>query len=164
MEIERQNAAIERILMDGPVKENRALRPHESLALGMLKMGKTQQLIVTSPTAAIVYVYAGEWVAECPRDCGNVEFAAYKPAANRGRAGTPWNPRPDFHCSNCHYYTTSLVWPVNAHDIMAVLDERPVPHTRHWWPKGHPTAVKYNLPDGQTVEDLTHENTEHGVS
>jgi hypothetical protein len=46
---------------------------------------------------------------------------------------------------------------------MAVLELRPIPHTRNWYPAGHETAVRFGIPDGQTVGQLRDENAEHGV-
>lgn len=97
---------------------------------------------------ARVYVYAGDWVADCPTGCGNVERV-------RDRSMV-------FGCSYCKVMS-DMEWPPNMGDIMAVLEVRPVPHTRNWYPTGHQTAVKFGVPHGQTVRDLVEENAEHGI-
>lgn len=108
---------------------------------------------------ARAYVYQGDWVADCPRnDCGNAEFLM-EPVVVRG-------PRvlrkPVFRCTNCQLLA-EVDWPKDIDGIMEVLDRRPVPQTRNWYPEGHGTAVKFRVPHGQTVKDLLDENTEHGV-
>lgn len=117
------------------------------------------QLIATRARA---YVYAGDWVADCPRNCGNVEHL-YQ-AQRRG------GPRvvqvPSFYCSYCKLgdaETVTVEWPPNMMEIMTVLMLRPIPHTRNWYPTGHDTALKYRLPHGQSVDELRAENVEHGV-
>lgn len=110
---------------------------------------------------ARAYVYAGDWVADCPRDCGSVEHL-YAPI----RPGDPSSPRvvqvPAFQCSYCKA-TAAIEWPPNMADLMAVLMLRPIPHTRNWYPADHETAVRFRVPHGQTVDDLRAENAEHGV-
>jgi hypothetical protein len=114
---------------------------------------------------ARAYVYSGDWVADCPRACGNVEHLYA-----RSNPRNPASPRvaqlPGFRCSYCKFGDTDIVpidWPPNMADIAAVLVLRPIPHTRNWYPKDHDTAVKFNIPHGQTVDDLRAENAEHGV-
>lgn len=116
-----------------------------------------------APPKARAYVYAGNWVADCPRQgCGNVEhlFDRINPA------------RPDslrtvrktmFHCSYCHMMA-GIEWAANEADIMAILELRPVPHNRNWYPVGHETAVRFGVEHGQTVQQLRDENSEHGVA
>jgi hypothetical protein len=120
------------------------------------------QLIATRARA---YVYAGDWVADCPRACGNVEHCYAR--ANPRDANAPRVVQlPSFYCSYCKLGDTETVpieWPPNMADIMTVLMLRPIPHTRNWYPAGHDTALKYRLPHGQTIDDLRAENVEHGV-
>ncbi len=97
---------------------------------------------------ARAYVYAGQWVAECPRGCGNVE---------------PLPPAGGFACSYCHLVTMDVEWPRDPAAIMEVLARRPIPHTRNWYPAGHDVAVRAGIPHGQTVADLRAENAEHEV-
>jgi hypothetical protein len=114
---------------------------------------------------ARAYVYAGDWVADCPRDCGNVEHL-YARANPRDAAAPRIVQLPSFHCSYCKFGDTETVqieWPSNMAEIMAVLQLRPIPHTRNWYPAGHDTAVKHRVEHGQTVEQLRAENAEHGV-
>lgn len=110
---------------------------------------------------ARAYVYAGDWVADCPRACGNVEHLYAR--INRS---DPHSPRmvqlPEFYCSYCQA-TAPIEWPPDMAEIMAVLVLRPVPHTRNWYPKDHETAVRFRVPHGQSVDDLRAENVEHGV-
>lgn len=116
------------------------------------------ELIVTRARA---YVYAGDWVADCPRECGNVEHLYA-----RSNPRDPNSPRivqlSGFACSYCGM-TASVEWPHNMPDLMEVLMKRPIPHTRNWYPKGHTTALKFRLPDGQSPRDLIDESAEHGV-
>jgi hypothetical protein len=97
---------------------------------------------------ARAYVYTGLWVADCPRGCGNVEKL----------------PSSGFACSYCHYETADVEWPSDPVMISAVLNLRPVPHTRNWYPAGHDVAVRSGIPHGQTPADLLAENYEYGVT
>jgi hypothetical protein len=114
------------------------------------------------------YVYAGEWVADCPRlDCYSTEFL-FNPV-DASRPASLANPRiarkPMFNCVNC-----GLVFPVDwppqelQDEIMHILVQRPVPQTRHWYPKDHPVAVAHRIPHGQSPDDLRQENHDHGVA
>lgn len=100
------------------------------------------------------YVYAGDWVGDCPRSCGNVELLV-DPRTGKDRT--------IYRCSYCHLVVEKIDWPSNRGDIMSVLNLRPVPHNRNWYPLDHETALKFRLPHGQSVEDLKEENREHGV-
>jgi hypothetical protein len=117
------------------------------------------QLIAAQARA---YVYAGDWVADCPRACGNVEHLYA-----RANPRNPTSPRimqlPAFSCSYCKLAGASIDWPPNMADIMAVLMLRPIPHTRNWYPADHDTAVKHRIPHGQSVDELRAENAEHNV-
>jgi hypothetical protein len=108
---------------------------------------------------ARAYVYAGNWAADCPASCGNVELL--HEAAVRGGALT--RKKTTFHCSYCNFETQAIEWPPNEHDITAVLDRRPIPHTRNWYPAEHPAALRFRIPHGQSVQDLVDENIENGV-
>lgn len=110
---------------------------------------------------ARAYVYSGDWVADCPREgCSNVEhlFTATRPNGPR------LVKRPFYACSFCGYQG-EIAWPDAAFmaAAMEVLSRRPVPNTRNWYPSNHPTAVRFHVPHGQTVDDLRAENAEHGV-
>lgn len=114
---------------------------------------------------ALAYVYCGDWVAECPRpDCGNVEhlFDRVNP---RVPTSPRLVPRPVFVCSYCTLQV-DIQWPEPemVAGIMEVLNKRPVPHTRNWFPKDHPLALRMGVREhGQTIDDLRAENHEHGV-
>jgi hypothetical protein len=111
-----------------------------------------------APPFAVAYVYAGDWVADCPFPCGNVEFC-YEPSRVRG----PRDKRKAFFlCSNCGHQA-EINWPRREHEILAVLLLRPVPQTRNWYPKDHPVAVNFRIEHGQSVDDLIAENEAHGV-
>lgn len=130
----------------------------------LARRGRDQQLIVYAASFARARVYCGEWIADCPReDCNNAEFLTDKPPHLRGVAGVAGVRRERFMCSNCFYIATSVHWPDDADDLMRVLDRRPVPGTRNWYPEGHPEAVLCGKPDGQSVAELLAENREHGV-
>lgn len=111
---------------------------------------------------ARAYVYAGDWVADCPQDgCYSTEhlFARANP---RNRSGPRTVPVGSFACSNCQHQAP-IEWPPNLADITAVLMLRPVPQTRNWYPSGHETAVRHRVEHGQSVDDLLAENAAHGV-
>ena len=110
-------------------------------------------------TTARAYVYAGNWVADCPAACGNVELLYEK--AVRGGALT--RKKTTFHCSYCGFETRAIEWPSNEHKIAAVLALRPIPHTRNWYPADHAAAIRFRIPHGQSVQDLIDENLENGV-
>jgi hypothetical protein len=109
--------------------------------------------------AARAYVYSGMWVADCPAGCGGVEQlfeAKYKGGPRVVR-------RTLFHCSYCHHATSHIDWPAEEAQIWAVLELRPFPYNRNWYPADHPTAVRFGLEHGQSVQDLRDENEAHGV-
>lgn len=111
---------------------------------------------------ARAYIYHSEWVADCPRDsCGNTEFLFQKQNPRSARSPRTLR-RQVFRCSYCGL-TAPIEWAPNEEELMMVLMVRPVPHTRNWYPKGHPTALKFRLPDGQTIHDLVEEAREHGI-
>lgn len=110
---------------------------------------------------AKAYVYSGQWVADCVRSCGNTEHLFV--SLNPRNAKLPRVIRlHTFSCSYCGM-SAPIDWPPNRVEIDAVLSIRPVPHTRNWYPKGHPTAVRHNLPDGQTIDELLEEGRKNGV-
>lgn len=110
---------------------------------------------------ARAYVYSGDWVAECPRACGNVEYLYNR--ANPLDSASPFTTRKgSFLCSYCKYLG-EIEWPAGADEIMDVLGLRPIPHTRNWYPQGHDLAIRAGIPHGQSVRDLIDENAEHGV-
>ena len=99
---------------------------------------------------ARAYVLRGMWVADCTRpDCNNTEMLGL------------FSPLP-LYCSYCKHIDT-VDWPNDGQVIQDVLDRRPIPHTRNWYPKDHDLAVRAGIPHGQTVDDLLAENAEHGV-
>lgn len=132
-------------------------------ALTMLAEGRTSQTVVHATTFARAYVYHGEWVADCPRDgCTNVEYVTGKHPRHRGRAGTRGVPYEAYVCTYCGYQAP-IEWPLDGEEILRVLERRPVPLNRNWYPAGHRVAVKAGLPHGQTVAELVAENLAHGV-
>lgn len=95
------------------------------------------------------YVNHGRWVGDCNRPhCANAEKLT---AGQRV-----------FHCSNCRQIS-EVDWPPDAEQITQVLDKRPVPQTRNWFPSGHELAVRSGTPHGQSVADLETENHDYGV-
>lgn len=113
---------------------------------------------------AVAFVYSGDWVAECPMpDCGNVEHLF-----DRVNPRVPTSPRllpkAAFVCSHCGL-GVDIEWPEPKliAGVMAVLNLRPVPHTRNWFPAGCPLAVRMGVEHGQSIDDLKTENAEHGV-
>lgn len=100
------------------------------------------------------YVHArvnhGRWIADCVRPyCSN---------AMRLTLG-----QSTFHCGGeggCGLHA-AVAWPDEAELITAVLEQRPVPGTRNWYPAGHPEAVKLGIPHGQSVFELRAETLAH---
>lgn len=107
---------------------------------------------------ARAYVYHGEWVADCPRGCGNVEFLYQATMMNGPRTAK----KPFYHCSNCGMQAL-IDWPDNEMEILRALVVRPVPDNRNWYPKDHPVAINFRIAHGQSVKDLESESEEHGV-
>lgn len=88
--------------------------------------------------AVEVYVNHGRWIAECP-DCHGAQLAS----------------RADlrFMCNNCANAVIGglwrpVVWPKDPDKIAALLEERPLAHTRNWTP-------------GESLRDLKAENVQH---
>ncbi len=94
-------------------------------------------------------VYSGMWIADCER-----------PGCNSAQKLAPL--QTEFCCINCQW-TCLVEWPRDAVEITEVLNLRPIPHTRNWFPKNHWLAINQRCPHGQTVADLIAENKEHGV-
>lgn len=101
---------------------------------------------------ALAYVYCGAWVAECPTECGNVQ------AVSRDDASL-------YRCVYCQQLAP-VTWPPEREMelMMAVMNRRPNPSNRNWYPEGHPVAIRFGIPHGQNVQDLMDENAEHGIS
>ena len=111
---------------------------------------------------ARAYVYCGDWVADCPRACGNVEYLH-----TRERPKDPASPRTvrkaSFLCSYCKQLS-DIDWPGDMNGIMRVLELRPIPDNRNWYSADHPVAIRAGIAHGQSVRDLEDENAEHGVA
>lgn len=116
---------------------------------------------LTTPRAR-AYVYSGDWVADCPRGCGNVEHL-YRRANPRDAASPRTVQVPFFGCSYCGLQDIRIEWPTDLVEITSVLQLRPIPHTRNWYPHGHDVAVRFGIPHGQSVDQLREENATHGV-
>ena len=98
---------------------------------------------------ARAYMNHGRWIADCTRPfCANAE--KLKPRQSM------------FHCSNC-MQIAEVEWPAEVDEITAVLERRPVPQTRNWFPAGHGLALRSGTLHGQSVADLQAENDEYGV-
>jgi hypothetical protein len=114
---------------------------------------------------ALAFVYCGDWVAECPMPyCGNVEHL-FDRVSPRVPTSPRLVPRAGFACSHCGLQV-EIEWPEPdmIEGIMGVLNRRPVPHTRNWFPQDHPLAVRMGVKEhGQTVDDLKAENVAYGV-
>lgn len=129
--------------------------------------GDAYLMTVRDHTRPWAFVFNGEWVAECPvNGCNNVEFLTTRLPEHRGRRDLPPGPvQPVFACRNCLTVSPHVEWPDHPDDLMAVLNRRPVPQTRNWYPDGHPHALKWaGTPHGQSVADLEQENRDHGVN
>lgn len=100
------------------------------------------------------YINHGRWVADCPvQYCGNA--MRLEPRQGTFRCRT----RSGDGCG----HEAQIEWPADADEIWRVLERRPIPGTRNWFPPEHPLAVRAGCPHGQTPADLLAENEEHGV-
>jgi len=110
---------------------------------------------------ARAYVYSGDWIADCPRPCGNAEHLY-----DRQRPSDPSSPRTirkaTFLCSNCKHLA-DIEWPTDMDGLMSVLQRRPVPQNRNWYPLDHTVAVRAGCEHGQSIKDLEDENAKYGV-
>lgn len=107
-----------------------------------------------NPTRTKAFIYAGLWVADCPRPgCGNCVRV------------TPGQTM--FHCTDragtggCHL-VVELAWDPNAQEIWDELQRRPIPGTRNWAPAGHRQAIQCGFPEGQTLAELREETDTEG--
>lgn len=114
---------------------------------------------------AIAFVLYGDWVSECPMPyCENVEHL-FEKVNPRVPTSPRLVPKNGFICSNCGLQVP-IGWPEPGlmAGVMDVLNRRPVPQTRNWFPADLPFAVRQNIKDhGQTVDDLKAENSAYGV-
>lgn len=94
---------------------------------------------------AMAYYNHGRWIADCPENCG---FAILL----QSRQGM-------FHCNECQVMWP-VEWPSDVDEITEVLEVRKKKH-RNWFPHGHDLAVRFNLPHGQTVNELREETEDH---
>lgn len=97
---------------------------------------------------ARAYMNMGRWIADCPRPhCTNAESVSVRQVT--------------FHCSNC-LMVAGIEWPSDVAEITDVLERRPVPQTRNWFPAGHELALRAGCPHGQSPSDLEAESREYG--
>lgn len=120
-----------------------------------------QQQITSQHPVARAYAYSGEWVADCPRECGSVEFL-FDHAVPGDLRSPRLTRKTIFYCTYCSQ-VADIEWAEHEDLIMAELRKRPIPHTRNWYPRNHPVAVKHNIAHGQTLEELAAESRENGV-
>lgn len=98
-------------------------------------------------------LYAGDWIADCGRDgCNGAELLINSKTGER---------LAFFSCSECGF-TGDIIWADKEAEIMEVMKFRPIRHTRNWFPKNHPLALKARCPHGQGIAELIFENYEHG--
>ena len=117
--------------------------------------------LISQPRAR-AYMYFGDWVADCPREgCGNVEHL-FDPGNPKVPNGARTVRKTGFFCSYCRM-VAPIEWAADEDGIREVLNHRPVPHNRNWYPSDHETAIKFRIPHGQSIQDLRDENAEHGV-
>lgn len=101
------------------------------------------------PRKSDVYYNYGRWVVDCPREyCNSAEKVDGGQQLER--------------CTNC-LQDIEITWPTDWVDIASVLDLRPVPNTRNWFPPDHRLAIASGAPSGQSVQDLVEESNAHGV-
>lgn len=95
---------------------------------------------------ALAYFNWGRWVVDCPaNDCGSAALL------EKGQG--------IFHCPECKY-VSKVMWPYNVDEITEVLEIRDKRH-RNWFPANHDLALRFNLPHGQTIEELREETEVH---
>lgn len=102
-----------------------------------------------TPAKAVAYINEGRWVADCPQPgCACAEKLT--PGQFVYSCGDP----------SC-LAMAEVTWPpaLEAHNVWAVLQERPNLAVRNWYPEGHPTAVRYGLPHGETAAELAEETS-----
>ena len=107
-------------------------------------------------TTALARVYAGDWIADCPRPgCYNAEFV--HPGQWEFFCGAYAHGRGQDLASYCQW-RGGITWPGNAYEITAELARRPVKLTRNWFPADYPAArVLASTPLGQSVAELRDE-------
>lgn len=94
--------------------------------------------------AVVARVSGSAWIADCPTlGCGGAEYVSFD--------------RPVFFCCECRnqaagndYLPVVVPKPEKRTEIEAILDARPAPSTRHWYPH-------------ETVAQLRAENRAHGI-
>jgi hypothetical protein len=103
---------------------------------------------------AAAYVNWGRWVADCPRwpGCSN--------AAELEEGQEAAHCEPPAGCGAAY----RVIWPADAAQIWAALEQRPSPQTRNWYPAGHDRAAAYGLPAGETPAGLQAETAAHSAA
>lgn len=105
-------------------------------------------LRLVSNVRATAWMYQGQWVADCPRACGNVE--------KRGRCDDGTTGGLDvraFYCRPAHGgcgVTCPVDWPYRICEIEALVLARPFRDNQNWRP-------------GEDLLDLLAENLQHGI-
>jgi hypothetical protein len=115
--------------------------------------------MISDMRAARAHVNWGRWIATCPNPvCNNAEELHPWATYECGHRDCKLTEFPDtlFHCSECKTIAP-IEWPTNAHELWAELIRRPERSNRNWYPEGHELAVRWNLPNGQSVRDLERE-------
>jgi hypothetical protein len=98
------------------------------------------------------YVNHGRWVAHCETDgCSGAEMVWPGGAVRELESGRKYgiSRQGVLHCGNCGQ-TSQVSFPAERPQITRILNRRPVPETRNWYP-------------GETAEGLAAENAEKGV-
>jgi hypothetical protein len=93
----------------------------------------------------------GRWVAHCDTDgCSGAE-RVWPNGQIREKSGRKYgiSRQGVLNCGNCGL-TSSVTFPVDRKQITRLLNRRPVPETRNWFP-------------GETVEALAEESVAHGL-
>ena len=126
-----------------------------------MSIHELRQQITTQTPRAQAYAYSGEWVADCPRECGSTEFL-FDHVVPGDLRSPRLTRKTTFYCTYCHLIA-DIEWAEHEELLMAELQKRPIPHTRNWYPRNHSVAVRHNIAHGQTVEELIAESQEHGV-
>lgn len=101
---------------------------------------------------ARAYVNFGRWISDCPLGCGNAYALEPRQA--------------QFYCqppNGCGHLST-IEWPSDPDGIWDALMERRMPKTRNWFPADHELALRANVPNGQSVDELKAETKDNEVS
>lgn len=101
----------------------------------------------------------GRWVALCPHPRCTDAVALYPQSPYPPYALSP-DPVFEQRCARGHEMTIEAPDETTRARIETALAERELDADRSWYPKGHPAALMYHQPDGQSIAELQQETAE----